>query len=578
MVHVVETDVLVVGGGGAAARAALEAVRAGVRVTMIMKGRFGVGGATAYKVAETAGLQAATGDDDPGDLPEGHYQDIMAAAQGMSDPKLSRIVAEEAPKVIRDLESFGVKFVRDARGRYIRSRTCFSSRTLPPRCYNVKDHAHPILMGLKDQLIKTNAQVIENTMLTRLIVKDGACVGATALNSQGEFFGIRAGAVVLATGGAGSLFALNLNPPDITGDGYAAAYNAGAELTNMEFMQAGMGIVFPIRTLLHSWFSAPRPRLTNSEGVEFLKDYIPKGVTADACNDIRSTHYPFTSLYLSKYIDIAIKKEILQGRGTPHHGVWADFSHLSEDRFVEMLVKSGRDKAEERWQITKEWYRSRGFDFLSKPFEISLYGHAINGGVLINEEAESSIRSLFACGETAAGPHGADRLGGNMLVTCQVFGARAGIFAALRSEANRADSTSDIFGEKDQFQLPQRTGILPLSQVRDALQWAMWNHLLVVRTEEGINSCLKELERIEVELLPQARIEGPKEAGKYLELMNLFQAAKIICYAARMRKESRGSHYRDDFPRRDDANWDKSIIIRKTEETMVSSFRKLGQS
>jgi succinate dehydrogenase/fumarate reductase flavoprotein subunit len=106
----------------------------------------------------------------------------------------------------------------------------------------------------------------------------------------------------------------------------------------------------------------------------------------------------------------------------------------------------------------------------------------------------------------------------------------------------------------------------------------MWNHLLVVRTEEGINSCLKELERIEVELLPQARIEGPKEAGKYLELMNLFQAAKIICYAARMRKESRGSHYRDDFPRRDDANWDKSIIIRKTEETMVSSFRMLGQS
>ncbi len=578
MVHFVETDVLVVGGGGAAARAALEAVRAGVRVTMIMKGRFGESGATAYKVAETAGLQAATGDDDPCDLAEGHYQDIMAAAQGMSDPKLSRILAEEAHKAIRDLDSFGVKFLRDAQGRYIRSRGCFSSRKLPPRGYNVKEHAHPIVVALKDQLTKTNAQIIENTMLTRLIVKDGSCVGAIALNSQGQFLGIRAGAVVLGTGGAGSLFALNLNPPDVTGDGYAAAYSAGAELTNMEFMQAGMGVVFPIRTLLHSWFSAPRPRLTNSNGVEFLKNYLPEGVTAEACYDVHSTHYPFTSLFISKYIDLAIKKEILQDRGTPHHGVWADFSHLSEDRLVEMLVKSGRDKAEERWQITKGWYRSLGFDFLSGPCEISLYGHAINGGVLINEEAESSLRGLFACGETAAGPHGADRLGGNMLVTCQVFGARAGIFAALRSKENKADFSFDVVKEEGQFHLPQRTGILPLSQVREALQWAMWNHLLVVRTEEGINSCLQELERIEAELLPRARIEGPEEVGQYLELMNLFQIAKIICNAAGMRKESRGSHYRDDFPKRDDANWDKSIIIRKTGDKMASSFRKLGQS
>ena len=500
MVQIMETDVLVVGGGGAAARAALEAVRAGVRVTMIMKGRFGESGATAYKVAETAGLQAATGDDDPLDLAEGHYQDIMAAAQGMSNPKLSHILAEEAHKAIRDLESFGVKFLRDAQGRYIRSRGCFASRKLPPRGYNLKEHAHPIVVALKDELTKTNAQILEDTMLARLLVNDRSCVvGAIALNSQGQFFAIKSGGVVLGTGGAGSLFALNLNPPDITGDGYAAAYNAGAELTNMEFMQVGMGIVFPIRTLLHAWFSAPRPRLTNSNGMEFLKNYLPEGVTAEACFDIHSTHYPFTSTFLSKYIDLAIKKEILQGRGTSHHGVWADFSHLPEDKLVEMQVKSGRDKAEERWQITKAWYRSLGFDFLSGPFEISLYGHAINGGVLINEEAESSIRGLFACGETAAGPHGADRLGGNMLVTCQVFGARAGKFAALRSKQNKIDFPLDMIKEEVQLPFPRRAGSLPLAQVRESLQWAMWNHLLVVRTEEGINSCLRELERIENE-------------------------------------------------------------------------------
>ena len=578
MVQMVETDVLVVGGGGAAARAALEAVRAGVRVTMITKGRFGESGATAYKVAETAGLQAATGDEDPDDVAEGHYQDILAAAQGMSDPRLSRILAEEAARAIRDLESFGVKFLRDVQGRYIRSRGCFSSRKLPPRGYNVKDHAHPIIVALKDQLAKTNARILENTMLARLVVKDGACVGAVAIDSRGQFLGIRAGAVVLGTGGAGSLFALNLNPPDITGDGYAAAYHAGAELANMEFMQAGMGIVFPIRTLLHSWFSAPRPRLTNRNGVEFLKNYLPEGVSAEECFDVHSTHYPFTSAFVSKHIDLAIKKEIFQDRGTPHHGVWADFSHLPEDRLVEMLVQSGRDKAEERWQITKAWYRSLGFDFLSGPFEISLYGHAINGGVLIDDRAESSLRGLFACGETAAGPHGADRLGGNMLVTCQVFGARAGRFAASRSRERRADFSFDGAKEEVQRLFPSTTGTLPLSQIRDALQWAMWKHLLVVRTGEGINFCLGELERMETEMLPRAQWDGPGGAGQYLELVNLFHVARIICHAARMRKESRGSHYRDDFPQRDDAHWDKSILIRKTGDRMASSFRKLGHT
>ncbi|MGA2468022.1 MAG: FAD-binding protein [Thermodesulfobacteriota bacterium] len=578
MAQIVETDVLVVGGGGAAARAALEANREGVRVTMIMKGRFGESGATAYKVAETAGLQAATGDDDPEDVPEGHYQDIMAAAQGMSDPRLSRILAEEAPKAIRDLEKFGVSFLRDANGRYIRFRGCFSSRALPPRGYLVKDHAHPIVVALKNQLSKTNVQILEDTMLIKILVKDGNCLGAAVLDSQGNVLGIRAGAVVLGTGGAGGLFALNLNPPDVTGDGYVAAYRAGAELANMEFMQAGMGIVFPIKTLLHPWFFAPHPRLTNNRREEFMKNYVPDGWSVESSFDVHSTHYPFTSAFPSKYINIGIKKEILEGRGTPHHGVWADFSHLSEDKFIESLVKSGLNFAEEQWQIKKAWCRNLGFDFLGQPFEVSLYGHAINGGVLINEQAESNIQGLFACGETAAGPHGADRLGGNMLITCQVFGSRAGKYAALRSKEVKTELPFDMV-RKEESRLTswQRKGRFQLPQIREALQWTMWNNLLVVRSEEGITSSIKELERMESEQLPQTGIAGPKAVGEYLELMNLIQIGKIIAYAARERRESRGSHYREDFPnKKDDLNWDKTIIIRKNGEVIGSYFKKLG--
>ncbi len=578
MAERLETDVLVVGGGGAAARAALEAAREGVRVTMTTKGRFGESGATAYKVAETAGLQAATGDDDPADVPEGHYRDIMTAAQGMSDPQLSRILAEEASNAIRDLEQLGVKFLRDTQGKYIRSRGCFSSRSLPPRGYNVKDHAHPIVQALKRELAKTQVQVLEDTMVTKILVKDGNCLGATASDSKGNFLGIQAGAVVLGTGGAGQLFALNLNPPDVTGDGYALAYRAGAELANMEFMQAGMGIVFPIRTLLHSWFSAPHPRLTNHQGEEFLKNYLPPGLTAAACMDVHSTHYPFTSAFPSKYIDIAIKKEIAGGRGTPHNGVWADFSHLSEDELVTMLVKSGRDKAAERWQITKAWYRSLGFDFFARPFEISLYGHAINGGVLIDERAESNIAGLFACGETAAGPHGADRLGGNMLVTCQVFGTRAGRYAARHAQEFRSQLPASVAKEEEKLLPPaQKQGRHPLDRLREKLQGAMWNQAIVVRSEKGLHAGLQEIEEIEKERLPHAILEGPQDLGRYLELRNLLQIGKIIIHAARMRKESRGSHYREDFPQRDDAAFDKSIMIRKNGEEIGSSFRKLAK-
>jgi fumarate reductase (CoM/CoB) subunit A len=558
--HVVSTDVLVVGGGGMAGRAAIESSRCGARVHMVMKGEFGKSGTSAAKVAEAAGYNVADGVVDPEDTPGAHYQDILAAAAGTCDERLARMVAEGAPETLRELERMGVPFHMDG-DRYLEVVGCFASR---PRMHIIPGHAEPIVAAQRRQILEMGVPIHEHTMITSLLVQDGTCVGAMGLDAAGEMIVFQAGATVLGTGGAGKLFLQNLNPPDITGDGYALGYRAGAELVNMEFMQAGPSIVHPVRNTLNAWLLALSPHLSNATGVEFLPHYLPSNWSARQCLDARSTHYPFSVYDGSQYFDIAIQKELTEGRGTDHGGVFLDLSGCRPEDLPD--TSRGRD-VRRLYGITRDYLqKSYGVDVGKQPIEVACIGHAINGGLRIEPTAESTLPGLFAGGESAGGPHGADRLGGNMNLTCQVFGRVAGRCAAQRARERGIPTVSAplIAEERGRLEkLQTQRGSLGPGQLKRWIQECMWRHLLIVRSDASLRACLTEVDRLRGSMA-EINVDGPLQLMGLLEIESLLTVAEIMARAALLRTESRGSHYRADYPNRDDMHWRQSIITRRT--------------
>ncbi len=562
------TDVLIVGGGGAGVRAALEADRAGARVLLVNKGPLGKAGTTAFEVAEIAGYNAADGCADPLDTPEIHYRDIMAAALGTCDARLARILAAEAVATVAELESWGVAFEKKG-DRHLAVEGCFATR---PRMHIIKGHSKPILDAMLGRLRDTAIQTRADLSIVDLIVVDGRCRGALAMDESGALTGIDAGAVVLATGGAGQLFERNLNPPDVTGDGYAIALRAGAELVNLEFIQMGLGLVDPVANILNCWVWFLHPRLLNRDGREFLADYLPPGVDPDACMDHKATHFPFSSRDLSKYIEVAITKELAVGRGGDHGGVYLDFRNIDNAGVKPDFLRM--------WETTKSWLKGRGVDPDAQLLEVAPFGHAINGGLRVDENGETTARHLFAAGEAAGGPHGADRLGGNMIVGCQVFGKRAGR-AAARAAAIRRDrrSEAEAFCRQSQqllerFSGSSKSGMAP-EAVKQAVQQLMSRNFLIVRNEQGLRQIIRETEALEARLaedgLDRSGFQGPVAA---LECVNMLTLAKTMAGAALLRTESRGSHYREDFPALD-PTWRGSVVSRLSGSSIVHQMISL---
>ncbi|MBB3317591.1 L-aspartate oxidase [Rhizobium sp. BK181] len=548
----IRTDVLVVGSGAAALRAILDADSAGAEVLVVIKGEFRKSGATYHSVAEVGAFNVPDNAGDVDDSPDAFLDDILTAAQGMADPRLSRVLADEAEEALRYLADHGVHFERQD-DRYLVFQACFSSR---PRSHVIKDHFKPIVKALGGEASRRGIKVLDNLMITNLIVGDGQCLGAYAIDAAGMPVVIRAKSTILTTGGASQLFATNLYPSDITGDGYAMAHRAGAHLANMEFMQAGISIVSPFINLFGNYLWNAHPNLTDREAKPFVRDYLPRDLTIDAVIDEKQRHFPFSSSDISKYIEISVQKAINEGRAANEGGVFLDF--LDTD-FGKVLADPSQSIAR-MWPMTYDWYKEKGVDLYRDKVQIACSAHAINGGILIDENAQSSLPGLFAAGEVAAGPHGADRLGGNMAVTCQVFGGRAG-----RAAADRAARTghAEIAGLLEAERAFRDTfcgkGTTSLSAIREELQRAANRHLLIIRTAEGLETLSGTCDALRGELQSNAAIEGPADRRAAIEIGNLLDVCDMMILAASARKESRGSHYREDFPLRSEA--EKTSII-----------------
>lgn len=549
------TDVLVVGAGGAGSRAALEASRAGAEVLLCSKAPVGKAGATAYRIVELAGFnvwneQSEGGADD-------YRTDIIEAGLGMADPKLAGILAEEADGERRFLESIGVEFQKLG-DEYLSFTGCFASRR---RTLILEGHGHAIMRALEKELRRGKVSLLENAMITDLVLIDGGIAGAVGIDEKGDFFSVQAKSVILCSGGAGRMFNLNMNPADVTGDGHALGYRAGALMTNMEFMQFGLATVHPSYNLIGNWLFPLHPVLRNRDERPLLEGNLPEGITIDEVIEDKQKHFPFTSRDRSRFIEISVQREIAAGRTTDNGGVYLDFRDVAR-REAELAPHDRKV-----WDMAKGWLESRGIDVSSQMLEIGAFAHALNGGLLIDENGESSIPGLYSAGENAAGPHGADRLGGNMLVTSQVFGRRAGLHAASYSSDARP-STAQFTAAAESLirarfakQNTKELGSGDLDRLRKLISTTFGRYMIVIRNEEGYLRCARCLDEVEAELAA-ATPASPKEFRPFAELQNMCATGRMMIESGRLRKESRGGYYRSDYPQRDDENYGHNIFIR----------------
>lgn len=557
----VKTDVLVIGGGGAGSRAAIETDKLGAETTVVCKGKYGKSGCTPNSASEWMAYGAALGIADPRDSPEAHFQDIVKTGAYVCDHNLAKLIAYEGPERFYELVEWGVDFLKDPDGRFLQIMS--DGATYPRACGTGADTGKQIMDALRRQVQEREIRVIENTMAIDLIKDKRIVKGAVGINLNTlELTAFLAKSTIIATGGPGELFAYNVFPPGMTGDGYAMGFRAGAKLVNMEFMQMGPCIVTPFKFDIGGILWMLGPRLLNGNGEEYLEKYLPAGLSVEDVYQLKSVTFPFTMRNASGYIDIANFNEIVESRGTENQGVYFDLSHVSAQII------------EEEASIPFNYFLRKGIDIRREPLEIVPSVQHMNGGILINEKAETTIPGLYAAGEAAGGQHGSDRPGGNSLADCQVFGARAGRYAAERAKKT---TTNSRLGDAKKIEeeigaLSRLNGRYDIKEVGKELKQMMWRNVSVVRRGENLSRTFRKLLEYQGFIYSDLNVDEA-DLVKALELKNMIDVGLVITKSALARRETRGSHYRVDYPERNDKEWLRIIEIQLSREGLRLDMR-----
>jgi succinate dehydrogenase / fumarate reductase flavoprotein subunit len=566
-------DVLVIGSGGAGLRAAIEASAAGVSVGMVCKCLLG----KAHTVMAEGGIAAALANVDDRDNWEVHFADTMRGGQYVNQWRMAELHAKEAPARVRELESWGAVFDRTRDGRILQRN--FGGHKYP-RLAHVGDRTGlEMIRTLQDHGVHRGIDVhMEICVLT--LLKDGDRVsGALGYDRErGRFKLFRAKAVVLAMGGIGKAYKITSNSWDCTGDGHALAYHAGAELIDMEFIQFHpTGMVWPPSVsgmLVTEGVRGEGGILTNKDGKRFMFEFIPdnyKAQTADNpeegwryCQGDKNARRP-PELLTRDHVARCIVREIKEGRGSPHGGVFLDISWLREK------LPDAEEHIKRKLPSMYHQFKALGdVDITREPMEVGPTTHYIMGGVHVDPDTEMSrVPGLFAAGECAAGINGSNRLGGNSLSDLLVFGKRAGEFAARFAKDNS-------LGEIDQAQIDiasrealkpfeHSTGENPYALQRD-LQEMMQHNVGIVRNEHELQSALEHLQQLR-ERASHVGVIGNRDFNPgwhtALDLKSLLTVSEAITRAAVERKESRGAQFREDFPDKDERFAKVNTIIFK---------------
>ena len=320
-------------------------------------------------------------------------------------------------------------------------------------------------------------------------------------------------------------------------------------MTNMEFVQLGLVTVHPGTGAVNTWTWRMNPRLRNSRGRCFLRDYLPQGMTEEEVMALKANHWPFTSSDASCAIEIAVQDQIMKGLHSPRGGIYVDFTHVGDQEY-----QSLPDSFKPIWTMMVNNFRERSIDLRYEPLEAVVGSHSVNGGYLIDETAATNVPGLFACGESSTGMHGADRLGGDNLPNSQVFGRRAGQYAArcaigsMRRPVSREQADELI--ARWQSILAERHDGLSVPDMALRLKKLVSETLCTNRSEEGLNTLLKCIGEWKRELTGRG-VLSQKGYISLCELYHMLQASELIATAARERKETRGSHHRKDYPHKE---------------------------
>jgi len=545
-----ETDVLVIGAGGAGMYAALEAARAGANVILADRSLIGRGGATVMAQMTVA---AALGEQTP-DHWEHHLTDTLAAGRGLCDEKLAALLCEDGPRRIREMDDWKVGWARED-GHIKQVQAPGHDR---PRCVYVDflSTGPAVSKTLRTRLNDANnIRRIGDLLITDITVRDGEAHGATALHvPSGRIVPVAAKAVVIATGGLTRLYRRNSASLNMGGDGYALALRAGAELIDMEFVQ-----FFPIGHL------APRlvgmdpimwdpfryklgGKLLNAEMREFEADYA----TRDARSDGR---YVLTR-DLATY---AISREVEAGRGSPAGGAYLSFQHVPAEE-----IRRAFGPVVDR-------LAANGIDLARQPIEVAPIAHYHMGGIRVDDMLESGVAGLFACGEAIGGANGANRLSGNAITETFVFGARAGHHAALRA-ARQSMTLPDVAGAAIDFlrSAERREAPNPAATIA-ALQALMSDHVGPFRTADKLRIAIDRLAELTRDVGDRPLISSPGGFDPVLvdwfDLRNMLLVAQAVALPALARTESRGAHQREDHPGLDDS-WQLNQIVTMTDDAL----------
>ena len=557
-----EHDVLVIGAGGAGLRAAIEASAAGARVGLVCKSLLG----KAHTVMAEGGIAAALANVDERDNWKVHFADTMRGGQYVNQWRMAELHAKEAPDRVRELEAWGAVFDRTKDGRILQRH--FGGHKYP-RLAHVGDRTGlEMIRTLQDHGVHQGIDVhMEHTILS--LLKDGdRVVGAFGYERErGRFKIFGAKAVVLATGGIGRAYKITSNSWEYTGDGHALAYEAGADLIDMEFVQFHpTGMVWPpsvMGILVTEGVRGEGGILLNKDGKRFMFESIPENYqahTADNeeegwryCQGHKDARRP-PELLTRDHVSRCIVREIKEGRGSPHGGVYLDISWIKQK-----MPNAAEHIKRKLPSMYHQFKQLADIDITDEPMEVGPTTHYIMGGVRVDPDTQMTrLTGLFAAGECAAGINGANRLGGNSLSDLLVFGKRAGEFAAKfareNSQGNMSKEQADVIARQALEPFERNDGENPYEIQKD-LQELMQDNVGIVRTETEMQDALKQLRQLN-ERANRAGVIGHREYNPgwqtALDLTNLLIVSEAIALAALERKESRGAQFREDYPDKDE--------------------------
>jgi len=587
MIHTThEHDVVVIGAGGAGLRAAIEASAAGVSVGLVCKSLLG----KAHTVMAEGGMAASLANVDDRDDWRTHFADTMRGGAYLNNWQMAELHAKEAPDRVRELEAWGAVFDRTPDGRILQRN--FGGHKYP-RLAHVGDRTGlEMIRTLQDHGIHKGIDVHMEVTVVRLLKDGDRVVGAFAYERErGRFILFRAKAIVLATGGIGRAYKVTSNSWEYTGDGHSLAYHAGAELIDMEFVQFHpTGMVWPPSVkgiLVTEGVRGEGGVLRNSEGRRFMFDDIPelyKKQTAD--NEEEGWRYVIgdkearrpPELLTRDHVARCIVREVREGRGSPHGGVYLDIAWLKEK-----IKKADEHIKRKLPSMYHQFKELANVDITQEPMEVGPTVHYVMGGIRVDGATQmTTVPGLFAAGECAAGLHGSNRLGGNSLSDLLVFGKRAGEHAA-----NFAQEQSSTEPNQDEIEALANDSLQPFERVGNGgenpyqiqidLQDLMQENVGIVRTENELTKAIDGIEQLR-KRAEHAEAHGNREYNNgwhtCLDLIHLLTVSEAIARAAQDRKESRGAHSRDDYPDKDEAQGKHNSVLRKADDGSMELTRR----